>query len=465
MSIKTIQICIPECEQLPDIVSLFTPEENYMMIKIGSDCLREGRKVVSTLTQKDIYNKLKEETKKDVEKLELDLLVQKRMEEQKEEQVKKFYETQIDKMKRQIEDLQKQIFNFNTENNLLVQQEVEKEKEKNKIMLDEKEKQINRLADTFDKMMKQQDNSVVKKGIVGERTFEEIALTFKDFENFVLTNKTKQGGEGDFHLQFKEFDLLVDAKNYTNCVPIGQREKIKKDLIKNEHINFAWLVSLNTKIDKFDRAPIMYEWITTSKCIIYINNLTSYEEPEKILRIAWFICKELIKLIDKLNDNEDLNDINELRNKHFKIIDRIKSVRKHIREINTTVGVFKKQIDTVDMELKELIEIETENIVESNYSVFDEWWEKNIELTDNEEDKITSSELWIKFKQENKTLLDKFELTTEKFKQYLKTKLPPNYYLLRSKCATSAFDLKYVRYKKLKKENIKLESVEINKNK
>ena len=463
MSTKIVNICIPECEQLPDIVSSFTPEENYLMLKIGIECLKEGRKAISTLTQKEIYNKLKEETKKDIQKLEMDLLVQKQIKIEKEEDLKLFYKSQLDKQSKEIKDLQNQILKFTTDSNLLVQQEIEKEKEKNKIILEEKEKQINRLGDSFEKLIKQTNTSMAKIGISGEKTFEDIALTFKDFENFNLINKTKQGGEGDFHLQFKEFDLLVDAKNYTNGVPIGQREKIKKDLLKNEHINFAWLVSLNTRIDKFDRAPIMYEWITTSKCIIYINNLTSYDEPEKILRIAWFICKELVKLIDKVNNNDEEDDINELRNKQFKIIDRIKSVRKHLREINTTVGVFKKQVDTIDMELKELIEIETESIVESSYSVFDEWWDKTIELTENEEDKLTSSELWIKFKQENKKLIDEFNLTPEKFRQYLKTKLPPNYYLLRSKGVSSAFDLKFVSYKKVKKGNIKLELAELNK--
>ena len=53
------------------------------------------------------------------------------------------------------------------------------------------------------------------------------------------------------------------------------------------------------------------------------------------------------------------------------------------------------------MELKELIEMETESIVESSYSVFDEWWDKTIELTENEEDKLTSSELWIKRSEEH----------------------------------------------------------------
>ena len=106
-------------------------------------------------------------------------------------------------------------------------------------------------------------------------------------------------------------------------------------------------------------------------------------------------------LVSDVNITKPLELLSELRNKNFKIIDRIKSVRKHLREINTTVGVFKKQVDTIDMELKELIEMETESIVESSYSVFDEWWDKTIELTENEEDKLTSSELWIKRSEEH----------------------------------------------------------------
>jgi hypothetical protein len=169
MSIKTIQICIPECEQLPDIVSLFTPEENYMMIKIGSDCLREGRKVVSTLTQKEIYNKLKAETKKDIEKLELDLLVQKRMEEQKEEQIKKFYEIQLNKMKKEILDLQNEIINFKSDNSLLVKQEVEKIKENKNTIINEKDKQITKLTDIIEKISKQNETkSSADIGIEGE---------------------------------------------------------------------------------------------------------------------------------------------------------------------------------------------------------------------------------------------------------------------------------------------------------
>jgi hypothetical protein len=77
MSLRTINITIPADEVLPDIMSTFTPEENLLMLKIGSTCLKEGRNAVAGLTQKEIYNKIKDETKGEILKLELDLLVEK----------------------------------------------------------------------------------------------------------------------------------------------------------------------------------------------------------------------------------------------------------------------------------------------------------------------------------------------------------------------------------------------------
>ena len=70
---KTFVITIPDNENVPEIINSFSPEENFIMLKIGSDCLREGRKVVSSLTQKEIYNKIKEESKEDIQKLELNI--------------------------------------------------------------------------------------------------------------------------------------------------------------------------------------------------------------------------------------------------------------------------------------------------------------------------------------------------------------------------------------------------------
>ena len=57
MSVKVVQITIPSDRNLPDIINSFSPEENYLMIKIGSETLREGRKVVTNLTSDEILKK------------------------------------------------------------------------------------------------------------------------------------------------------------------------------------------------------------------------------------------------------------------------------------------------------------------------------------------------------------------------------------------------------------------------
>ncbi len=67
MSLKIITLTIPEERTLPDIFSSFSPEENYIMLKIGSQCLEEGRKSVIEFSQKEIYQKIKDESKEEIE--------------------------------------------------------------------------------------------------------------------------------------------------------------------------------------------------------------------------------------------------------------------------------------------------------------------------------------------------------------------------------------------------------------
>ena len=77
-SLKVINLTIPEEYTLANIVG-FSPEENYLMLKIGSSCLLEGRKVVAGLTQKEIYQKIRDESKDEIQKLELDILMEKEL--------------------------------------------------------------------------------------------------------------------------------------------------------------------------------------------------------------------------------------------------------------------------------------------------------------------------------------------------------------------------------------------------
>ena len=456
MLAQIIHITIPKDITINEQINTFTPEENYLMLKIGSECLLESRKAIINLTQKEMHAKIKAEFKEEIDKLELDIVVQKEVLRKTEENMEKIYSLQIDNLTKKIEVLNRQLNGYESDNKDIIRIEIEKTKEKCDFLLEQKDKQIDKLTDTYEKLIVEKNKSVNKKGSEGEKKFKDYALTFKDFKGFEIIDKHTQGGEGDFHLHFDEFDILVDAKNYKSCVPGREREKIKNDLIKNEHINFAWLVSLNTSIDKFDKAPIMVEWIATDKCIIHINNLLHFEDPKKILRIAWFYCNELMKLITYTNENSDLSELKDVRDRQYKMVDKIKNARKNIREINTTITIFKKQVDMLDYELKEMIEYQSDNIVESNYTIFDEWWLNNIEVSNELSSVIVSTELWLKFKQDNKTILKEFDLTTEKFKEYIKLKMPFSSLELKNNIK-GAFNIKGIKLKVIEIEEIKLD--------
>jgi hypothetical protein len=463
---KVIQITIPEKEEIPEYMNTFSPEENFLMIKIGSQCLKEARVAIAGLSQKEIYEKIQSETKVQREKLELDLLVErethKKVMDHMEEKIQAIYnesEARLKKRNEKLEEmnqgLREQLKAYELENSAIIQKAILKEKEKCELLLREKDNQNSLNREVFDKAIQLTNKTQSKKGQEGEETFRHYAETFRDFQGFDLIDKHTQGGQGDFHMHFKEFDILVDAKNYKKGVPGIEREKIIGDL-KNGHMNFAWLVSLNTNINKFDKAPIMYEWIGTDKCVCYVNNLLQYEDPSKILRIAWFSCKELFKMME--DDSTDTGELTTLRENQYKMNEKIKNMRKIMREITASINVLKKQVDSVDYELRDLLDLETKQLVESNFSLMDNWWNENI-IPTNEDAILISTDLWYKFRQDNKSVMKEFDLTPEKFRQFIKTKLPMTSYSIRGKSGEGSYDIKGFKWKEKEEEKL-VEEVE-----
>ena len=397
---------------------------------------------------------------KEIEKLNSEISNEKKTSLLMNEKITRMYETQLEQLNKKFENAMSQIEIYKQGNSTSLNEELNKVKEKYDLLYREKEKQVERMTEVHEKLIvhHQSSKSTSHKGSEGEKQFEDYANTFIDFKGFKIIDKHTQGGEGDFHLHFEEFDVLADAKNYKKKVPVDQREKIKKDLIKNEHIHFGWLVSLNTSIDKFDRAPIMYEWINTTQCLVYINNLSSFEDPSKILRIVWFTCKELYKMIEDVNHDEE--DLTQLKDDKFKMMDKIRNLRKNVREINTSINSTKNLIQVMDDELKSMLENETNELVHSNISLFDDWWEENIEIT-SEEVQTSSTDLWTKFKQDNKLLINEMNITGDNFKQYLKSKVPMSGIILRNKNANSAFNVKGIKLKSSENKVVETEKIEI----
>lgn len=465
MSTKIVNICVLDTDMLPDIINTFTPEENYMMLKIGSDCIKEGRKVVSTLTQKEIYQKLKNETQKDIQKLEMDLLVEKNTKNQIEEQIRKTYEIQIEKLKKEISELTKQVIEYANDNSSKIQQEINKVIEKNKLLLDDKDKQISKFTDTYQKLIKQTETKSSKKiGDEGEEVFLTLSNTFKDFPKYKIEKKAHLGHKGDFHLFFEDFNVLADMKNYSGSVQKKEIEKIEEDLIANSSMNYAWLISLDTNVADWNRFPIMCKWIATEsgkKCILIINNFYSqHKNLEDALRNIWFMTNEIHKLMNQTNIDD--YDIKIMKERDYNVIQKIKNTQKRLIEMKRNVTSMSQIVKDTDNELVDMLNILSNEILlnSSNTTTkIKEWWAENIEFEEGSHDKLTTTEIWNKFKKQNKKFIDETGFTIDELKDKLKQFVSSDNYNEKSKKGA----IEFVSFK-FKPEVIISEPIQINLN-
>ena len=423
---KVVKIIVPHNEIVPEIIATFSPEENYLMLKIGSECLREGRNAAIGLSQKEIYQKIKDETKDEVQKLELDIIVQKEITKKMEENIEKIYKGQLEKLEKQIEFLSIQLMEHKNNNTNLIDKEVLKVKEKYDLLLQEKDRQNQLNREVFDKADKLINKSNFKTSIAigddGEQLFENLADTFKDFAGYKIENKAKQGHKGDFHLFFEEFNVLVDSKNYSGSVQKKEIKKIESDLMVNDNMNYAWLVSLNSNICEYNRFPIMTKWITTDvgvKCILFINNLLEHKDPRNILRQAWSICEDFYRLTKNF-DKED-GELAEYRDRNLLLKKHINNLQDRAAEIRRGINVLHNSLKNLDTDLIEVLSLISDDIVTKKVTldnIIKKWWDNNIEYV-NDDSKMTSTEIWNKFKKENKEYVGDNKVTIEKFKDII----------------------------------------------
>ena len=444
MSLRIINITIPADDVVPDIISTFTPEENLLMLKIGSNCLKEGRQAVAGLTQKEIYNKIKDESKSEIEKLELDLLVEKELKGRISEEMTRMYQKQLDDMKKQIDTFKTQIKNYESENRDFVRIEVDKEREKYRIVLDEKDKQLNKMTDNYEKFLKQNEVKSSKKiGDEGEDTFVLLSDTFKDFPGYKLEKKAHQAHKGDIHLFFKDFNVLVDLKNYSGSVQKKELEKIEHDLSINNTMDFAWLISYDSNVSDWNRFPIMYKWIVTEnglKCVVIVNNLNANKNPIDVLRNVWSITYELHKMMNKTKVED--KDVQDMKERDYNVVQKIKTAQKRLSELRRTVMSMSQITKDIENDIIDALSLLSNEIVknesEKNEKI-KEWWDLNIDCDDNDDNKLTSTEIWTRFKKDNKEYVDENKLSIDDFKNYVKIFIDVDKYNEKSKKGSIEF--------------------------
>ena len=444
------------------------------MIKIGGESILKARTFVITASKNEIYNRIKDENKDYICELEREIIVQKEiMKKYKEDEDEKI-EKQMSKNMRiyklfeeekndEINKLRELLFckkeelknNEKQQESLIndkINEIIKVEREKYELLLNERDKRLDMMRETLDKSVVAIESittttkkSLVALGQIGEENCQELLDTsFKFFEGYELIDKHNEGKKGDFHLKFKDFNVLVDAKNYTNKVPTKETVKIKKDLRENKHINFAWLISLNTKITHFEKSQIMYEWVDGNKCVCYVNDLLSLDNPVEMLRVLWFSCNQMNNLIIK----EDIGEVelSHLKMKQAKLIEKVSNIKKGIKEIKGIMNNMNDVCERMEQEVSNILNEDISSLLDENYELLVSWWNNNIEYVDDKENlKMSSTEIWYKCKSDNEGLLKDFK--PNNFREFLRSFLSSNLLTKRTKNENSAFEIKNIRWK------------------
>jgi len=470
-----INIVVPLNWTAPEIMNTLNAEENAFILNTGSEMIKEARSLVVGLSQTDIYNKIREESKSEIQKLELDLLVQKEIQNQMDSNIRGFYENQMIQMKKQNEELKEQIKSQITNNKLLFQDELNKEKEKLEKILEDKNKQVLRLTENYEKILQQTDTKSSKKlGDEGEDNFMMLSETFKDFIGYKIEKKSHQGHKGDFHLFFEKFNVLVDLKNYSGSVQKKELDKIEHDLSINDTMDFAWLISYESNVSDWNRFPIMCKWIVTDvglKCVIILNKLNANKNPTDLLRVVWNMTNEIHMIMSKTKEIDN-TELDKLRERDYNVLQKIKTAYKRISEMKRNIVSMSQTAKDIENDMIDSINMFTNELSKNEFDKslkIKEWWNENIEFDDNNnnESKLTSTDIWTRFKKENKLYIDENKMLVDDFKTCVKNFVDVNNYVEKSKKGSIEFigfkfkDLLVVKeFEKIKGEE-KLE-VELN---
>ena len=473
MTTKMINITVPINWIAPEIMNTLNAEENAFILNTGSEMIKEARNLVVGLSQKEIYNKIREDSKLEIQKLEMDLLVEKQLNNKTLEQTNKVYESQINGLQKQMGELNKQIMDQVNNNKFIIQQEVEKEKDKYRVLLEDKNKQVLRLTENYEKILQQTDTKSSKKlGDEGEDNFMMLSETFKDFIGYKIEKKSHQGHKGDFHLFFEKFNVLVDLKNYSGSVQKKELDKIEHDLSINDTMDFAWLISYESNVSDWNRFPIMCKWIVTDvglKCVIIVNKLNANKNPTDLLRVVWNMTNEIHMIMSKTKEIDN-TELDKLRERDYNILQKIKTAYKRISEMKRNIVSMSQTAKDIENDMIDSINMFTNELSKNEFDKslkIKEWWNENIEFDDNNESKLTSTDIWTRFKKENKLYVDENKMLVDDFKTCVKNFVDVNNYVEKSKKGSIEFidfkfkDLLVVKESEKVKSEEKLE-VELN---
>ena len=227
-------------------------------------------------------------------------------------------------------------------------------------------------------------------------------------------------------------------------------------------MNYAWMVSLNTNISGYDRFQIDHKWINTDKgikCILFINNLLSNKEPQNILRQAWLMCSDFNKLTKKVSKED--GELEKYKEKNLLYKKQINNLQERTNEMRRHINSMSNVLKNMENDLLEMLSLVSDEIINDKIvlnSRINEWWNMNIEYSE-DENKLTSTEIWNRFKRDNKDFVLENKVTIDQFKDIITSIVDSSTYTEKTK--KSAIEFNCFKFKEIVIENLVIEKIEL----
>jgi hypothetical protein len=407
---QSITINIPKNKEIPKELLNFTPDENYIMLKIGLEAVLQYRKNL-----KPIVNSEKETE----------------------------YKSKIDSLENQLHKLESM---HKQQNHIdkIISSLKEKDNE-----LDQYKKMVENVIQKTEQVFSNPitvpaiETPVISNAtpIVREKKFRSLAIqAFRDFPEFEIQDIHSFHGQGDFLLKFKDFSVLVDSKIYSNNVNSKAREKLKQELMANNDCFFGWLVSMDTDIDRFDKSVFMFEWLAGNKCVTYINSLSNHPEPIELLRSIYFTCQTIYKITNV--DATDITQLHRLKDNEIRIHEISQKMIQNALERDEIIVKMKENFQKNDDMIRQLLNKETNEIIDKKFARIVDWW--NFHIVNDEGHVMRSSNIWTMFKRDNPDLVG--EIEANEFKDMIYTFISEDR-IVKPRNKFGALEIKNIRWK------------------
>ena len=396
---KQFTINLPIETEIPTELYSFTPDETLLLLYIGVNAIVETKKRLMCINNQDYIKQYKtelsknyeeeiEEYKRQIKKIEYENDIYSKNRE-------KSFETMINFYKENTGRFDKATEEFKTVN-IHLQNEITN---KNVEIIDLKNKLIQKMTDEatkreelIQKIIEQKNQSTIQIGNKGEFLFQDIANeTFRDFPEYYSKHVGEQGHVGDIHLFFKDFNILCDTKLHKSVVSKNHRDQIKGDLQRNTKFKFAWLISYDSGICKYNQAPFIFDSILDEDgdklYVCYINNFSSVENKHELLRSIFYSCRTLYEdIILKQNQDTELKQLKFFKDNTLKTLETMiktsRNMNEHIKMLQQTKQVLDDAIKSINNNNCIL------SINDEYQETIKQWWSVNMKETLNKSLKL-----------------------------------------------------------------------------